>query len=129
MWRKLPLGIGEATLEVRAVQSEQANAIAPREPASGSPVGDAPVLPDLLGRIVAGHAIGSVTADGAHDTRRCHDAIAARGAHAVVPPPRNARPWKPDTPGARARNEAPRVQASRPRVVAPLDGTPPSQPR
>lgn len=50
--------------------------------------------------------IGSVTADGAYDTRKCHDAIADRGANAVVPPRRNAKPWKPDTAGAIARNEA-----------------------
>jgi len=56
--------------------------------------------------------------DGAYDTRKCHDAVAARNAHAVIPPRKNAKPWKPplvhagmhcravDTPGARARNEA-----------------------
>ncbi|WP_141468002.1 IS5 family transposase, partial [Pelagimonas varians] len=55
--------------------------------------------------------IGSVTADGAYDTRKCHDAIAARGAHAVIPPRRNAKPWKPTSAGAIARNEA--VNASR----------------
>jgi hypothetical protein len=31
-------------------------------------------------------------ADGAYDTRKCHDAIADRGAHAVIPPRRNAKP-------------------------------------
>jgi len=50
--------------------------------------------------------IGSVTADGAYDTRRCHDAVADRGADAVIPPRKNARPWKPSTAGAIARNEA-----------------------
>ena len=94
VWRKVHLGIDEATLEVRAVEI------------TASHVGDAPMLPDLLGQIPEGAAIGSVTADGAYDTRRCHDAIAARGAHAVVPPRKNARPWKPDAPRARARNEA-----------------------
>ena len=49
--------------------------------------------------------IATVAADGAYDTRACHDAIAARGAAAIIPPRRNARPWKPDTTGARARNE------------------------
>lgn len=44
--------------------------------------------------------------DGAYDTRKCHDAIAARNAHAFIPPRKNAKLWKPDTPGARARNEA-----------------------
>ena len=42
---------------------------------------------------------------GAFDTRKCHDAIAARGAAAVIPPRKNAKPWKPDTAGAIARNE------------------------
>ena len=36
----------------------------------------------------------------------CHNAIADRGAHAVIPPRKNARPWKPATAGAIARNEA-----------------------
>ena len=59
---------------------------------TGSHIGDAPVLPDLLSQIPAGEEIGSVTADGAHDTRKCHDAIADRGAHAVIPPRKNAKP-------------------------------------
>ena len=46
-----------------------------------------------------------MTADGAFDTRKCHDAIAARGAAAIIPPRKNAKPWKPDTAGAVARNE------------------------
>ncbi|MFC0281738.1 transposase, partial [Falsigemmobacter intermedius] len=36
----------------------------------------------------------------------CHDAIAARGATAVIPPRRNARFWKPSSDGAKARNKA-----------------------
>ncbi len=99
VWRKVHLGIDEATMEVRAVEI------------TGSHVGDAPVLPDLIDQIPADEEIGSVTADGAYDTRRCRDAIAGRGAHAVIPPRRNARPWKPDTAGAMARNEA--VRASK----------------
>ena len=47
-----------------------------------------------------------MTADGAHDGRACRDAIALRGAEAVIPPRRNAKPWKKDSPGAAARNEA-----------------------
>lgn len=53
--------------------------------------------------------IGSVTADGAYDTRNCHDAIAER--HAVTPSRKNAKPWKSKTQGAITRNEA--VNASR----------------
>lgn len=55
--------------------------------------------------IPADQTIGSVTADGAYDTRKCHDAIAARNAHAVIPPRKNAKPWKPTSAGAIARNE------------------------
>jgi hypothetical protein len=67
---------------------------------------DAPTLPDLVNQIPPEQELGSVTVDGAYDTRKCHDAIAARNAHAVIPPRKNAKLWKPDTPGARARNEA-----------------------
>ena len=93
VWRKIHLGIDEETLEIRAVEI------------TGSHIGDAPVLPDLLNQIPADEQIGSVTADGAYDTRKCHKAIADRGAHAVIPPRKNAKPWKPDTAGAVARNE------------------------
>ena len=99
IWRKIHIAIDEETLEVRAVEVTTSN------------VGDAPMLPALLDQIPADQDIGSVTADGAYDTRKCHDAIAARNAHAVIPPRKNARPWKPTTPGAVARNEA--VNASR----------------
>ena len=90
VWRKIHLGIDEETLEVRAVEI------------TGSNIGDAPVLPDLLNQIPTHEQIGSVTADGAYDTRKCHDAIADRGAHAVIPPRKNAKPWKTITAGALA---------------------------
>ena len=93
-WRKIHLGVDEQTLEIRAIEI------------TGSQIGDAPMLPDLLGQIPADVEIGSVTADGAYDTRKCHDAVADRGAHAVIPPRKNAKPWKPSTAGAIARNEA-----------------------
>ena len=70
-----------------------------------SPEGDSPVLPDLLGQIPQDEDIGTVTADGAYDTRRCHSAIIARGGTAVIPIRKNGRPWKEDCPAARARNE------------------------
>lgn len=66
---------------------------------------DTPILPDLLDQIPAGEEISSVTADGAYDTCKCYEAIAARGAAAVIPPRKNATPWKPTRPGAVARNE------------------------
>lgn len=107
VWRKVHLGIDEETLEVRPVE------------VTGSDVGDAPMLPELLSQIPADQDIASVTApshglqanrcratDGAYDTRKCHDAIAERGAAAVIPPRKNAKPWKAVTAGAAARNEA-----------------------
>ena len=97
VWREILLAIDERTLEVCAVE------------VSGGNVGDAPMLPELLGQIPADREIGSVTADGAYDTRKCHDAIAGHGADAVIPTRGNAKPWKPDTVGARARNDIPRA--------------------
>ena len=64
------------------------------------------MLPDLLDQISPDQEIASVTADGAYDTRKCHDVIAERGAHAVIPPRKTAKPWKAVTAGAIARNEA-----------------------
>ena len=94
VWRKIHIGIDEKTLEIRAAEFTTSN------------VGDAPMLPELLDQIPPDQEIGSVTADGAFDTRKCHDAIAARSAAAIIPPRKNAKPWKPDTAGAIARNEA-----------------------
>lgn len=94
IWRKIHIGIDEETLEVRAVEI------------TGSNIGDAPILPELLDQIEADQGIASVTADGAYDTRKCHEAIAARKAAAAIPPRKNAKPWKPTSPGAVARNEA-----------------------
>ncbi len=106
VWRKIHLGIDEETLEVRAVEI------------TGSHIGDAPVLPDLLGQIPADERIGSVTADGAYDTRKCHDAIADRGAHAVIPPRKNAKPWKTITAGALAIVLGPMADKGSPRNEA-----------
>ena len=68
------------------------------------------MLPELLSQIPPDQKIASVTADGAYDTRKCHDAIAERGAHAVIPSRKNAKPWKTETAGAAARNEALRAR-------------------
>ena len=93
VWRKIHIGIDEKSLEIRAAEF------------TTSDVGDAPMLPELLDQIPPEQQIGSVTADGAFDTRKCHDAIAARGAAAIIPPRKNAKFWKTDTAGAIARNE------------------------
>jgi hypothetical protein len=72
---------------------------------TASQIGDSPVLPDLLEQIPPDESIGTVTADGAYDTRRCHTAIVERGGTAVIPIRKNGRPWKEDGPATRARNE------------------------
>jgi len=62
------------------------------------------MLPELLNQIPHDQDIGNVTADGAYDTRKCLDSIAARGANAVTPPRKNAKPYKLTSAGAIARN-------------------------
>ena len=92
-WRKVHIGIDAETLDIRAIE------------VTINSVGDAPVLPDLLAQIPEDEQISHVGGDGAYDTRKCHAAIAARGAHAVIPVRCNGRPWKEDGPGSAARNE------------------------
>lgn len=82
-----------ATSDIRAVEFT-----------SGSD-GDSSVLPELLDQIPEGEEIGTVTADGAYDTRRCHTVIIHRQATAIIPIRKNGRPWKEDCPAAVARNE------------------------
>ena len=96
-WRKVHLGIDAQTLEIRAVE------------VTSNTIGDAPMLPELLAQIAPDEAIASVTADGAYDTRSCRDAIALRGAQAVIPPRKNASLWCRPSPGAESRNEAVRA--------------------
>jgi hypothetical protein len=91
-WRKVHLGIDAQTLEIRAVE------------VTDNHVGDAPMLPELLGQIPAEEAVLPVSGDGAYDTQG-HDAIALRGAQAVIPTCKNAKPWKAKRPGAGARND------------------------
>ena len=93
IWRKLHIGIDEGSMEIRAVDMTR------------NTVGDAPVLPMLLEQIPEDEDIVSVTADGVYDTRRSYETIASRGAQAVIPPRKNAKPWRPTSAGAIARNE------------------------
>lgn len=111
-WRKVHLAMDTATSDIRAVEF------------TPSREGDSPVLPDLLGQIPEDEDIGTVTADGAYDTRRCHGAIIARGGTAIIPIRKNGRPWKEDCPAARARNAS-----LRPGVLETVDGIPRPQPR
>jgi hypothetical protein len=92
-WRKVHLAMDAATGDIRAVEF------------TSSREGDSPVLPDLLAQIPADQPVGTITADGAYDTRTCYTTIADRGAAAIIPIRKNGRPWKEDCPAARARNE------------------------
>jgi len=62
---------------------------------------DSPVLPELPEHIPESEERGTVTADSACDIRRCHTAIIARQASAVIPIRQNGRPWKEDCPATR----------------------------
>lgn len=91
-WRKVHLGIDATTLEIRAIE------------VTDNATGDAPMLPCLLDQIPKDETIASVSGDGAYDTKACHEAIAQRGAHAIIPTRGNGKPWKGKRPGAAARN-------------------------
>jgi hypothetical protein len=92
-WRKVHLGVDAQTLEIRAIE------------VTDNAIGDAPMLPQLLAQIPEDEPLHSVSADGAYDTKACHEAIAHRHATAIIPTRRNAKPWAESRAGARARNE------------------------
>src|SRR5919199_235211 len=79
-WRKLHLAVDEATGEIVAAMATEAG------------VSDDEVLPDLVGQVQG--EIRQVSADGAYDKRPCYDALAERGAQAVIPPRRGAKIWQ-----------------------------------
>src|SRR5204863_377467 len=79
-WRKLHLAVDEATGEIVAAVASEAG------------VTDDAALPDLLEQVPG--EIRQVSADGAYDKRHCYDALAARGAKAVIPPRRDAKIWQ-----------------------------------
>jgi transposase len=118
VWRKIHIGIDEQTLEVRAVEI------------TGSNTGDAPMLPHLPDQIPRNQEIGSVTADGAYDTRQCHSAIAERGAAAVIPPrPRRSAMEANHCRCHRQERRTPRITISGPGTLAKLERIPPPEPR
>lgn len=93
-WRKVHPGIDAQTLEIRAIE------------VTDNSVGDAPMLPELLGQIPPYEAVARVSGDGAYDTKACHAAIIERGAQAMIPPRKNAQLWTVNLAGVLARNEA-----------------------
>lgn len=84
-WRKLHLAVDADTQDVLAVEVTE------------NSVADPEILPELLDQIPPDQKIGSVSADGAYDTKDCHKAIMERGAKAIIPPREGAVEW-PDLP-------------------------------
>ncbi|PHV11816.1 IS5 family transposase [Chitinimonas sp. BJB300] len=93
-WRKVHLGIDAETLEIRAIE------------VTGNGVGDAPILPELLMQLPADEPVATATRDGAYDTQGCYAALVGRGIMPVIPPRKNAKPWKSKIPGSEVRNAA-----------------------
>lgn len=92
-YRKVHLAVDTITRDVCAVEF------------TSSDQGDSPVLPHLLDQLPPDVQIGTVTGDGAFDTRRCHTAILERGGTAAIPIRKTGRRWREDCPAAKARNE------------------------
>jgi len=66
---------------------------------------DSPVLPDLLDQSPKDEEIGSVTADGAYDTRHHHSATIEWGAVPTFRIRKNGQLWKDNCPAVQVRNE------------------------
>jgi len=79
-WRKLHLGVDEATGEILAA------VVTPND------VHDCQVLSDVLDGIPG--KIEQVSTDGAYDAGHCYEEITERGAQAVVPPRKDAIIWQ-----------------------------------
>jgi hypothetical protein len=79
-WRKLHLGIDEATGEIVAAM------------VTTNDIADGEVLEELLEQIEG--EIEQVSGDGAYDHRHCYDAISGCEAKPVIPPRKNAVIWQ-----------------------------------
>jgi IS5 family transposase len=92
-WRKLHVGVNEATGEILAAVASTNN------------VSDDEALADILEGIE--DEIEQLSGDGAYDKRKCYDEIAARGAKATIPPRKDAVMWEtdPQTTQVHPRNE------------------------
>lgn len=92
-WHKVHLAMDTATSDIRAVEFTSSSDC------------DIPTLPELLEQIPQAKEIGTVTAGGAYDMRRCHAGIINRRATPIIPMRKNGRAWKGYCPAAIARNE------------------------
>jgi hypothetical protein len=79
-WRKLHLGVDEATGEIVAAVASEAG------------VTDDEVVSDLVDQV--DRPIAQVSADGAYDKRKCYEALEATGAKVTIPPRRDAKIWQ-----------------------------------
>ena len=84
IWRKLHLGVDEHTKEIVAVES------------TASHVHDSLMLPSLLMQIPG--KVCQVFGDGVYDTKACYESIGQCGATATIPPRRNAKRKRCDSP-------------------------------
>jgi IS5 family transposase len=91
-WRKLHVGVNEATGEILAAVASTNN------------VSDDEAFADILAGIE--DEIEQVSGDGAYDKRKCYDQINARGAKATIPPRKDAARWddEPKTGEVHPRN-------------------------
>ena len=87
-WRKLHLGIDHRPQRVAATSITEKDVLDRRE------------VPGLLGQVEA--RVTQVLGDGAYDYAVCYEAIAARGARAIIPPKARARLWR--KPHSRSRD-------------------------
>jgi hypothetical protein len=81
-WRKLHVGVNEATGEILAAVASTNN------------VSDDEAFGDVIDGI--DEEIEQVSGDGAYDKRKCYDKIAARKAKPTIPPRKDAVMWEDD---------------------------------
>ena len=79
-WRKVHLAVDQGTGMIHAAAT------------TTNSISDGDMLPTLLAQVE--QAIGQVSADGGYDRRTCYEALAKRGARAVIPPRRGAKIWQ-----------------------------------
>ena len=68
-------------------------------------VSDSQVLEDLFAQIPSDEKIDSIHTDDVYDTKHCRQVILDRDAHAIIPPRKNAKPWKDQQARSIERNE------------------------
>lgn len=83
-WRKIHLAVDATEKDIIGIEVTTAD------------WGDSEMLPGLLDQIPG--PIAQVSADGAYDSERCHEAIAQRQARATIPPREGAVRWGGDHP-------------------------------